>query len=78
MGWTVGLILFGLLVQGINNWAHGGGLLSGIGCGFILGYHERKKETMPHKILAVGLILITVIFLGSASLQAVYIRFFMR
>jgi len=78
MGWTIGLILFGLLVQGINNWAHGGGIISGICCGFILGYHERKKETMPHKILAVGLILITVIFLGSALLQAVYIRFFMR
>ncbi len=78
MGWTIGLILFGLLVQGINNWAHGGGIISGIGLGFILGYHERKKETIFHKILASGLILVTVIFLGSALLQAVYIRFFMR
>ena len=78
MGWIVGLILFGLLVQGINNWAHGGGLLGGIGLGFILGYHERKKETMYHRILAVGLILITAIFLGSALLQAIHIRFFAR
>ena len=33
---------------------------------------------MYHRILAVGLILITVIFLGSALLQAVHIRFFAR
>ncbi|HOD34874.1 MAG TPA: rhomboid family intramembrane serine protease [Syntrophales bacterium] len=78
MGWTIGLILFGLLVQGINNWAHGGGLVSGIVLALILGYHERKKETMLHKILAGGLILVTVIFLGSALLQAVNIRFFAR
>jgi rhomboid protease GluP len=78
MGWTIGLILFGLLVQGINNWAHGGGIIGGIGLGFILGYHERKKETMLHKVLGVGMILVTVVFLASVTLQALYIRFFMR
>ena len=30
MGWVVGLVIFGLLVPGINNWAHGGGLAAGV------------------------------------------------
>lgn len=78
MGWIIGLILFGLMVQGINNWAHGGGLIGGIGLAFILGYHERKKETMFHKTLAAVLIVVTAALLGSVVLQAFYIRFFMR
>ncbi len=78
MGWTIGLILFGLLVQGINNWAHGGGIVGGIFLGFVLGYHEKKRETIFHKILGAGLILVTAVFLGSVILQALYIRFFMR
>ncbi len=28
MGWVVGLALFGFMVPGINNWGHGGGIVS--------------------------------------------------
>ncbi|HOD28011.1 MAG TPA: rhomboid family intramembrane serine protease [Syntrophales bacterium] len=43
-GWIVGLVLFGLLVPGINNWAHGGGLAAGLLAAFALGYEERNGE----------------------------------
>jgi rhomboid protease GluP len=43
-GWIVGLVLFGLLVPGINNWAHGGGLVAGLLMAFALGYKERNGE----------------------------------
>lgn len=59
MGWVAGLIIFGLLISGINNWAHGGGLLSGIGLAFLMGYNDKKQETVRHKLLAYACILIT-------------------
>ena len=50
-GWALGIVLFGLVVPGINNWAHGGGMGSGILLGLLMGYHERKKESMVHRLL---------------------------
>jgi rhomboid protease GluP len=70
MGWVIGLVIFGLLVPGINNWAHGGGLISGITLGFLMSYNELKSETFPHRILAAVCILSTVIILLWAVLQA--------
>jgi rhomboid protease GluP len=75
MGWIVGLVLFGLFFPGINNWAHGGGLVAGIGSGFLLGYGEKKRETLTHRSLAWGCMGLTVTLLGWAVLQALYIRF---
>jgi len=51
-GWAIGIFAFGFLVPGINNWAHGGGLLCGVLTGFIMGYHERKEEDFVHKLTA--------------------------
>ncbi|TES92717.1 MAG: rhomboid family intramembrane serine protease, partial [Desulfobacteraceae bacterium] len=42
-GWAVVLFLFGLIMPGINNWGHGGGIVAGIILGFFLGYQERKE-----------------------------------
>jgi len=76
MGWIIGLVLFGILLPGINNWAHGGGIAAGIAAGFALGYEERRRETLPHRVIAAlfglataGAVLFTVI-------QAILIRFF--
>ncbi len=52
-GWAMGIVLFGLVVPGINNWAHGGGMAAGILLGLGLGYHERKKETRLHRLQGV-------------------------
>lgn len=59
MGWVVGLIFFGLLFPGINNWAHGGGLLSGIALSSLMGYNDKKQESAWSKILAFACILLT-------------------
>jgi rhomboid protease GluP len=59
MGWVVGLIIFGVLISGINNWAHAGGLLSGIMFAFLMGYSDKRMETAWHKLLAFACILIT-------------------
>jgi len=74
-GWVLGLFLFGLLVPGINNWGHGGGLGAGIGLGFLLGYQERTRQNLVHKILAAACIASTVAVLAWAVLSSFYYRF---
>jgi rhomboid protease GluP len=73
MGWVVGLVLFGLLLPGINNWAHGGGIVSGLLIAFLTGYNERKAETWIHRILGTGSILVTSAALLWSVIQAVYL-----
>ena len=63
MGWVVGLIFFGIIFPGINNWAHGGGILSGILLAFLMGYNDNKQESAWSKLLAYACILLTVIIL---------------
>jgi rhomboid protease GluP len=50
--WIVFIFVFGLMVPGINNWGHGGGILAGIIFGYLLGYQEKRKEGIIHKMLA--------------------------
>lgn len=63
IGWVAGLVVFGLIFSGINNWAHGGGLLSGIGLAFLMGYNDNKQESAAIKLLAYACILLTVLVL---------------
>lgn len=51
-GWALGIFVFGFLFPGINNWAHGGGLFCGVGTAVLLGYQERRRESLWHEILA--------------------------
>lgn len=60
IGWVVGLIIFGLIFPGINNWAHGGGLLSGIALAFLMGYNDNRQENAAIKLSAYACILLTV------------------
>jgi membrane associated rhomboid family serine protease len=59
-GWVLILFLFGFMFPGIDNWGHAGGIAAGILLGLLFGYHERKKETRLHQILARLCILVTV------------------
>ncbi len=68
MGWIVGLAVFGLLLPGINNWAHGGGLLAGIGAAFLSGYRDRGPETAAHRMLG-------AILMGATALTLLYAVF---
>ncbi|BEH10823.1 MULTISPECIES: rhomboid family intramembrane serine protease [Geobacter] len=62
-GWVVGLFLFGLIVPGIDNWGHGGGILGGIIMAFILGYRERRSDNLFHTFLAGACALATAVSL---------------
>ncbi|MDL1967565.1 MAG: rhomboid family intramembrane serine protease [Deltaproteobacteria bacterium] len=62
-GWAVGIMLFGFVVPGINNWGHWAGMLAGAVLGFFMGYNERTKQSLFHKIFAGSCAIITVIVL---------------
>ena len=60
-GWVIGLFIFGLMVPGINNWGHGGGLIGGALIGWLLGYNDRSREKSFHKMLAAGCATATIL-----------------
>lgn len=74
MGWTIGIFLFGLLVPGINNWGHGGGLIGGFVVAAALGYEEVKRQGVSHLLLAGACALATVAVLLWAVVSGVYLR----
>jgi rhomboid protease GluP len=63
------------LMPGINNWGHGGGICAGAALGFVLGYHERARERLYHRILAGLCIVVTVLILVWALASGMYLRF---
>jgi rhomboid protease GluP len=66
-GWLISLMLFGLVMPGINNWGHGGGVVGGVALAWLLGYGERRRETLWHRMLALLCVLITVLILAMAG-----------
>jgi rhomboid protease GluP len=77
-GWALGIFIFGFLFPGINNWAHGGGLLCGVGTAFLLGYQERVPEKLFHKGLAGTCLVATLAALVWAVFTTFVIFFFIR
>jgi len=75
MGWIMGLGIFGFLVPGINNWAHGGGILAGIVGGFLLGYIERRQESGTDRLLGLICVLLTAGVLAWAVIQSILFIF---
>lgn len=69
-GWVVGLVLFGLMMPGINNWAHGGGLVGGVLLGMLLGYEEKRPTSAVHRLLSQFCAVMTVAVLGWAVFSA--------
>ena len=55
-GWAVGLLIFGFMVPGINNWGHVGGLGTGALLGSALGYQERSPTRLWDRFLSMGCI----------------------
>jgi rhomboid protease GluP len=69
-GWLVSLVIFGLIMPGINNWGHGGGVVGGVALGKLLGYRERGRETTLHRALALLCVTATVVILILSPLMA--------
>ncbi len=73
--WALFILIFGLLVRGINNWGHGGGFVFGVLLGLVLGYKERKAENQLHRLIAFGSIAITLMVLCWAIVTGIIYRF---
>jgi rhomboid protease GluP len=73
MGWVLGLAVFGFVIPGINNWAHGGGLLSGILISLLVGYQEKREERFLYKIIAAICIILTFAVLLWGMIQTILI-----
>lgn len=69
-GWAIGIFIIGLLIPGINNWGHGGGMAAGVLLGFVLGYRENSEDQLWHPVLAglcvvaTGLVLVWMLLSG--------------
>ncbi len=74
-GAVIMLFIFGLIIPGINNWGHAGGLVAGIVLAFLLGYEEKRRENRFHRLLGFGCILATAVILLSALTTGVFGRF---
>lgn len=58
--WALVLFVFGFLMPGVNNWAHGGGFAGGFGAGLVLSLAEHRVETAFDWLLAGAAIALTV------------------
>jgi rhomboid protease GluP len=70
LGWVIAIFVFGFLVSGINNWAHGAGIVCGVITGYLLGYQERKAENFYHKVAGAGCGAATLAVLAWAVLRS--------
>jgi rhomboid protease GluP len=68
-GWVMGLIVMGLLLPGINNWAHGGGIIAGILMCLLLKYNDRGPETILDRMASIFCILATALVLAWSVAQ---------
>ena len=73
-GWVAVLLVLGFIVPMIDGWGHGGGLLTGILLGVVLGYEERTPETTTHRFLATACVLLTIGVLAWAVLTGLLYR----
>lgn len=64
--WALLLFVFGFFMSGVNNLAHFGGFVGGLGAGLVLALAERRAETPLEHLLAGGCIILTVASFGLA------------
>lgn len=74
-GWLISLVVFGLIMPGINNWGHGGGIAGGILAAKLLGYSEQSRETAGHHFIAFVCLSATILILAWATFLTLAYRF---
>jgi rhomboid protease GluP len=73
LGWAVGIFLFGFVAQGINNWAHAGGMGAGFLLAMALGYQDRGREVQAHRWAAAVCVVATLaVLLWALGTAAAY------
>lgn len=58
-GWAIGIIIFGFVLPGIDNWGHVGGMLGGLLLGYLLGYQERRRESLVHRLVGLSCLILS-------------------
>jgi rhomboid protease GluP len=71
--WAVMIFVFGLLVPGINNWGHAGGMAAGALLAYLVGYSEKKRETPGHRLLGLACGVATLLVLAWACLSSLFL-----
>ncbi len=57
--WAIILFVFGFMMPNVDNFAHLGGFAGGYLFASLLGYQELKRELSVHRLIAVGLAIVT-------------------
>lgn len=61
--WAILIVIFGVLWPRVNNYAHIGGMIIGALTAMAVGYHEKRREKLAHRILAGACMLTTAVVL---------------
>ncbi len=62
--WAIILGIFGFLMPGINNWAHGGGFAGGWVAASLMGFIDERRESTALLIASLAFIAITLVGVG--------------
>lgn len=73
--WIFSLALFGFILPNIDNWGHGGGLLTGIALGWAMGYREKRRTHRGDRILSGVIAGVTFYFLSFYMIKGLALSF---
>jgi len=73
MGYVMSAVLFGILMPGIDNWAHAGGFVGGYLTGMWL--DPLKPERMDHMVMAAGCLVVTALAIVASVITAAMASF---
>lgn len=73
--WAISIFVFGLLVPGINNWGHAGGMAAGILLAMGMGYNENRPTNRFHRLLFLACLVVTILVLAWALVSSFLYRF---
>jgi rhomboid protease GluP len=71
MSWAIGAFMFGILIPGIDNYAHAGGFAGGFLVGRVL--DPLKPEQINHILIAVLLLVLSVLALIASYVHVLYL-----
>ncbi|MBT8340193.1 MAG: rhomboid family intramembrane serine protease, partial [Desulfatitalea sp.] len=71
-GWALFILLSGFMIDGINNWAHMGGMAAGAASAMLVGYTEKRRESSAHRMVAAICLVVTVLMLLWRIFKAIH------